>query len=48
MTASRAKSVRTSELIQEVLNHKHKDELIDLMFEQLEDDNRFTLVSNFT
>ena len=48
MTASRTKSVRTSELIQEVLNHKHKDELIDLMFEQLEDDNHFQLVNNYT
>ena len=48
MTASRTKSVRTSELIQEVLNHKHKDELIDLMFEQLEDDNRYQVVSNPT
>ena len=48
MTASITKRLRTSELILEVLNHKHKDELIDLMFEQLEDDNRYQVVSNPT
>ena len=30
--------IRTSQLIEEVMKHKHKNELIDLMYEQVQED----------
>ncbi len=39
MTKSLTKRLRTSELILEVMNHKHKDELIDLMYQQIREDS---------
>lgn len=39
-------SRRLSQLIAEVENHPHRDELIKLAEEQLIDDNNFTLTEN--
>ena len=36
---NRTKQIRTAELIRDVSNHPHREELIHLMFDQLEDDN---------
>ena len=38
MTRKRTKDIRLAELIRDVNNHPHKDELIKLMEEQLIDD----------
>jgi hypothetical protein len=38
MTNKRTKDIRLAELIRDVNNHPHKDELIKLMNEQLIDD----------
>ena len=38
MTRKRTKDIRSAELIRDVNNHPHKDELIKLMNEQLIDD----------
>ena len=45
---NRTEQIRTAELIRAVSNHKHKEELIELMYQQLEDDNRSQLVTNYT
>lgn len=39
-------SRRLSQLIAEVENHPHRDEIIKLAQEQLIDDNEFTLTEN--
>jgi len=39
MTKSLTQRLRTSELVLEVMNHKYKDELIDLMYQQVQDEN---------
>lgn len=39
-------SRRLSQLIAEVENHPHRDEIIKLAEEQLIDDNNFTLTEN--
>jgi len=36
---NRTERIRTAELIRDVSNHPHRDELINLMFDQLNDDN---------
>ena len=36
---NRTEQIRTAELIRDVSNHPHRDELINLMFDQLNDDN---------
>ncbi len=41
MTKSLTQRLRTSELVLEVMNHKHKDELIDLMYQQVQDENDY-------
>ena len=41
MNKSLTKRVRTSELILEVMRHKHKDELVDIMYQQIQDDNDY-------
>ncbi len=48
MRKSLTKRLRNSELILEVLNHDHRDELIDLMFEQVRDQNQLQVVSEVT
>ena len=48
MRNSLTKRLRNSELILEVLNHAHKDELIELMFEQVRDQNQLQVVSEVT
>ena len=35
---NRTQDIRTAELIQEIKTHPHKEELIQLMFEQVADD----------
>ena len=45
---NRTEQIRTAELIRDVSNHPHKEELIELMYQQVEDDNRFVVVSNLT
>ena len=35
----RTQEIRTAELIRAVNNHDHKDELIDIMYQQIQDDN---------
>ena len=34
----RTEEIRTAQLIEEVLNHRHKDELIDIMYQQVQDE----------
>ena len=34
----RTQEIRLAELIRAVNNHKHKDELIDIMYKQIQDD----------
>jgi len=41
MTKSLTKRLRTSEFVLEVMNHKHKDELIDIMYQQVQDENGY-------
>ncbi len=38
MTSKRTKDIRTAELIRDVNNHPHKDELIELMAQQVLED----------
>jgi len=38
MTSKRTKNIRTAELIRDVNNHPHKDELIELMAQQVLED----------
>ena len=38
MASNRTQEIRTAELIQEIKVHPHKEELIQLMFEQVADD----------
>ena len=45
---NRTEQIRTAELIRDVSNHPHKEELINLMYQQLEDDTRYQLVTNYT
>ena len=45
---NRTEQIRTAELIRDVSNHPHKAELLELMYQQIEDDNRYQLVSNYT
>ena len=35
---NRTEQIRTAELIRDVSNHPHRDELINLMYEQMKDD----------
>ena len=35
----RTQEIRTAELIRDIKNHANKDELIDLMYKQLQDDS---------
>lgn len=41
---NRTQDIRTAELIKDVGNHKHKQELVQLMYQQLQDDTY--IVSN--
>ena len=45
---NKTEQIRTAELIKEVSNHPHKEELIELMYEQMEDDHYYQLVYNIT
>ena len=36
---TKTEEIRTAQLIEEVMNHKHKDELIDIMYQQVQDEN---------
>ena len=45
---NRTEQIRTAELIRDVSNHPHKEELIKLMYQQLEDDTRYQVVTNYT
>jgi hypothetical protein len=38
MTSKRTKDIRLAELIRDVNNHPHKDELIKLMYQQVQED----------
>ena len=38
---NRTQDIRTAELIKDVGNHKHKQELFELMYQQLQDDTYF-------
>lgn len=38
MASNRTQEIRTAELIQEIKAHPHKEELVQLMFEQVADD----------
>ena len=35
---TKTEEIRTAQLIEEVMNHKHKDELIDIMYQQVQDE----------
>ena len=35
---NRTQDIRTAELIKDVGNHKHKQELVELMYQQIQDD----------
>ena len=35
---TRTEQIRTAELIKDVRNHKHKEELVQLMYQQIQDD----------
>ena len=37
---NRTQEIRTAELIKDVRNHKHKEELIQLMYQQIQDDTQ--------
>ena len=39
MTSKRTKDIRLAELIRDVNNHPHKDELLELMAQQVIDDD---------
>ena len=41
---NRTQDIRTAELMKDVGNHKHKQELVQLMYQQLQDDTY--IVSN--
>jgi len=41
---NRTEQIRTAELIRDVSNHPHKEELIELMYQQIEDDTRYVRV----
>jgi len=41
---TRTEQIRTAELIKDVRNHKHKEELVQLMYQQIQDDT--PVVSN--
>ena len=41
---NRTQDIRTAELIKDVGNHKHKQELVQLMYQQIQDDTH--IVSN--
>tara|TARA_B100000287_G_scaffold336705_1_gene322405 strand:- start:1023 stop:1169 length:147 start_codon:yes stop_codon:yes gene_type:complete len=36
---SKTEEIRATQLIEEVMDHKHKDELIDIMYQQIQDEN---------
>lgn len=38
MASNRTQEIRTAELIKEIKAHPHKEELVQLMFEQVADD----------
>tara|TARA_R100001463_G_scaffold131673_1_gene191850 strand:+ start:345 stop:497 length:153 start_codon:yes stop_codon:yes gene_type:complete len=38
---TKTEEIRTAQLIEEVMNHKHKDELIDIMYQQVQDENDY-------
>ena len=35
---NKTQDIRTAELIKDVGNHKHKEELVQLMYQQIQDD----------
>lgn len=35
----KTEEIRATQLIEEVMNHAHKDELIDIMYQQIQDSN---------
>jgi len=35
---NKTQEIRTAQLIEKVMNHRHKNELIDLMYEQVQED----------
>ncbi len=41
----RTEQIRTAELIRDVSNHPHKEELIELMYQQIQEDNHYQRVS---
>ena len=42
---NRTEQIRTAELIRDVSNHPHKEELIELMYQQIQEDNHYQRVS---
>ena len=42
---NRTEQIRTAELIRDVSNHPHKEELIELMYQQIKEDNQYQYVS---
>ena len=42
---NRTEQIRTAELIRDVSNHPHKEELIELMYQQIREDNQYQYVS---
>jgi len=35
----KTEEIRATQLIEEVMNHEHKDELINIMYQQLQDES---------
>ena len=38
---NKTEEIRATQLIEEVMKHNHKDELIDIMYQQMQDDNDY-------